>query len=71
MDGDTKDDLLIWYKEKSPDAIGIEDDDGTFYPKEIRVLAIVYVPPAESHILRIISGKPCPENFNRTLPKKY
>ena len=51
MDGDAKDDLLMLYKKQSPDAIGIEDDDGTYYPKEIPIPAIEYVPPAEPHIL--------------------
>jgi len=46
-----KNDLLTFFKRQSPDAIGIEDDDGTFYPKEIPIPAIVYVPPAEPHIL--------------------
>jgi len=51
MEGDAEDDLLKQYKNESPDAIGIEDDDGTYYPKEIPIPAIVYVPPAEPHIL--------------------
>lgn len=51
MDGDTKADLLKWYKKESPDAIQIEDDDGSFYPKKISVPAIAYIPPAEPHVL--------------------
>jgi hypothetical protein len=51
MNDDAKDDLLMLYEKQSPDAIGIEDDDGTFYPKKIPVPAIEYVPPAEPHIL--------------------
>jgi hypothetical protein len=50
MDGDTKADLLKWYENKSPDAIQIEDDDGSFYPKKISVPAIAYIPPAEPHV---------------------
>jgi hypothetical protein len=51
MDGDTKADLLKWYEKESPDAIQIEDDDGSSYPKKISVPAIAYIPPAEPHVL--------------------
>jgi len=46
-----KKDLLRFYKRQSPDYSQTEDDDGTFYPKKIPIPAIVYVPPAEPHIL--------------------
>jgi hypothetical protein len=51
MVGDTKADLLKGYKKDSPDTTQIEDDDGSFYPKQIPVPSIECVPPAEPHVL--------------------
>ena len=47
----SKKDLIRFYKRQTPDYSKTEDDDGTFYPKKIPVPAIIYVPPAEPHIL--------------------
>jgi len=50
MDGDSKADLLTWYKRQSPDTTHTEDDDGTYYPKKIPPPAMAYIPPAEPHV---------------------
>lgn len=47
----TKEDLLNHYKLQPPDAIGIEEIDGTFYPKDIPEPDIAFVPLAEPHVV--------------------